>query len=96
MSTITDFDLWIADNVDDIEDAYCLQQAILNNENWGSYEVKGSPDKMFVTGVGDDTLMLASTKAREAFLSTIEARYADEGLDFESAYNFYRAMSKND
>lgn len=39
-------------------------------------------------------LMLASVKAQDTFLSTLEQRFADEGLDIESTYEFYRQMEK--
>ena len=44
----------------------------------------------------DDTLMLASEKAREAFLSLIHSRYCDPELDIESWYQYSRNMAKVD
>ncbi len=88
----TDFETWMDDNVENIEDAFCLKQAI---ENWGSYDITTKDDKIFVTAT-DETLMLASIKAQETFLSMLKKRFADEGLDIESTYEFYRQMEKDD
>lgn len=95
MATTTEFESWIDNNVEDINDAYCLKQAIENRENWGSYDVSVNGDKIFVKAF-DETLMLASVKAQETFLSMLEQQFADEGLDIESTYDFYRQMEKDD
>ena len=43
----------------------------------------------------DDTLMLASEKARQTFLSIIETEYC-EGMDIEGYYAYHHAMEKDD
>lgn len=91
----TDFDQWIGDNVSDIEDAYCLKHSIENRENWGNYDIITKSDKVFVTAF-NETLMLASIKAQETFLSILETRFADLGLDIDSSYEFYCQMKKDD
>lgn len=92
---ITDFEDWMDNNVENIEDAFCLRQCILNNENYGSYDISSNGEKKFIKAF-DETLLLASIKAQETFLDMLESRYADEGLDIESTYEFYRQMAKND
>lgn len=95
MATITDFNDWMQMYVEDINDAFCVKDAIDNEYSCGGFDVKRNGDKLFVECYGD-TLMLASEKAKETFLSMLEARYADEGLDIESTYEYYRQMSKDD
>lgn len=91
----TEFNDWIDDNVENIEDAFCLEQCILGNENYGSFDISSKGDKKFIKAFGD-TLMIASIKAQETFLEILEERFADEGLDIESTYEFYRQMAKDD
>lgn len=93
--TTTDFDQWMEDNVEGIEDAFCLEQAIRNQEHVGSFDVKVKGDRLFVEAFGD-TLMIAGAKAQETFLSMLENKYSDEGLSIESTYDFKRQMEKND
>ncbi len=91
----TDFDTWISENVNNLEDAYCLRQSILNDENIGSFEISAKDGKKFVKAFGE-TLMLASIKAKETFLSMLENRYSEDGLDIETLYDFNRLMEKDD
>lgn len=95
MKTITDFESWLDNNVETIEDAYCLQQAILNKENYGSYDFSSNGEKYFIKAFAEP-LMLASIKARDTFLSMLEKRYAYEGLSLESSYDYNRQMEKDD
>lgn len=99
MSTITDFDLWLEQaDPDHIEEIYCLYHAVADKENWGLYQCKTSDDgKVFIKGDHtEDTLMLASPKAVDAFLSLIEKKYVDSDLEIEGWYAYHRAMEKND
>lgn len=91
----TEFNSWIEDNVENIEEAYNLKQAIENRETWGSYDVSAKDDKIFITAFGE-TLMLASIKAKETFLSMLEQRFSEDGLDIDSTYEFYRQVAKDD
>jgi predicted RNA methylase len=93
--TTTDFENWIENNVEDIEDAFCLRQCVLNNEPYGSYEISSRDGKKFIKAF-DETLMIASVKAEETFLNILEDRFADEGLDIDSTYEFKRQMEKDD
>ncbi len=40
--------------------------------------------------------MLASIKAEETFLSMLENRYSEDGLDIETLYDFNRSMEDDD
>lgn len=100
MGTITDFDGWLDQaDPDDYEEIYALYRAVANGETFGRYECKPSQGhfKWFVkAGCTEDTLMLASSKAREAFLRRIEERFGDGELDMESWYHFHRNMAQDD
>ncbi|MDS4031853.1 MAG: hypothetical protein RKO66_17535 [Candidatus Contendobacter sp.] len=100
MGTITDFDSWLDQaDPDDFEEVYALYKAVETGEEYGIYSCKVSPDrtKWFVkAGHTEDTLMLASEKAKGHFLSTIHRRYGDAELDMESWYHYKRNMAKDD
>ncbi|MDD5486633.1 MAG: hypothetical protein PHW65_03675 [Dehalococcoidales bacterium] len=99
MDTITDFNIWLEQaDPEDFEDVYCLYHAVKDKENYGLYECKKSKDgKLFIKADHtEETLMLASQKAIDAFLNLIERRYVDPGMEIEGWYEFHRAMAKND
>lgn len=100
MATITDFEGWLDEaDPDGFEEVYSLYMAIENGEEFGPYECKPSSDnsKWFIKASHtDDTLMLASEKARKAFLSLIHSRFCDPKLDMESWYHYKRNMAKDD
>lgn len=92
---MTDFDAWMEAYVEDIEDAFCVKDAILNEYSCGPFDVKRNGERLFIYTCGD-TLMLANDKAKETFLSMLENRYADEGWDIETTYEYRRQMEKDD
>jgi hypothetical protein len=99
MATITEFDAWfdMAD-LDDHEEVYSLYRAVSGRDEMGMYKCDVNNGKYFVTADHvDDTLMLASDKALNAFLSEIESRFgiSDFG-DIEGWYGYKRAMAKSD
>jgi hypothetical protein len=99
MGTITDFEAWLEQaDPDGHEEVYALYQAVSAGEDYGFYECKASDDgtKWFLKGGHvEDTLMLASEKARSAFLLLIESKYTDGDMDIESWYDYMRAMAKD-
>ncbi len=97
MST-TDFESWLdAADPDGTEEVYALYDGVLNEEGDGLYSVTRRGDQVIV-GVGhvDDKLVLASPKAKSAFLRCVRDRYMnstnDEDWDAESWYGFQRNM----
>lgn len=94
--TTSGFEEWFGDNEpDDFEDIYALYNAASSRETFGTYEVKTSGEKTFITGP-ISTLALLSEKARTAFLAKIEDLKDDPDMDMESWYGFKRAISKDD
>lgn len=100
MATITEFEEWLEQaDPDDHEEVYALFRALTDTETFGPYECILGPSKTmwFVKAAGaDDTLLLASEKARTAFISLVEQRFGDGELDMESWYHFHRNLSKDD
>lgn len=98
MGTITDFDEWLEFiDLSDFNDVYSLYRTVEDLSNWGSFSIEeGSENKYFLkSSECDKTLMLASEKARTAFLKKIESDHCGD-LDIESYYSFRHAMEKDD
>lgn len=96
----TDFNSWLFCHVipTDYIDVYDCYMAIHDKEGNYRFDVKNNVEqgKLFVTPVGsDDTLMIASEKARQTILNMIEGKYCD-GMDIESYYAFHEAMERDD
>lgn len=100
MATITDFEAWLDEaDPDDFEEIYGLYCTVKDEEPSAWYQCSRSKDKqrLFVKGSHtEDTLMLASDKAKNAFLSLLVSRYCDSDGDMEMWYGFKRAMAKDD
>ena len=99
MEQTTSFDTWF-DIVqpNDHEDVYSLYRAVKDGANFGFYNCGKANDKSMwfvTTGDGENKLVLASEKARDAFLAQLQARYAGD-MTIEGWYQFKRGMSKND
>ncbi|NIA11948.1 MAG: hypothetical protein GWP10_20055 [Nitrospiraceae bacterium] len=97
MATITKFDVWLDEaDPDDHEEVYALYRAVSDVDQFGMYKCSVNNGKYFVKGDHtEDTLMLASEKAREAFFKAMKTRFGIEG-DIESWYGYKRAMAKDD
>ena len=96
----TDFKDWLSCHVvpTDYQNVYDCYLSIQDKQGNGRYDVKYNFDqgKLFVTPKGtDDTLMIASKKARQKILNMIEDLYCD-GMDIEGYYSFHHAMEKDD
>lgn len=96
---ITDFDLWLDNNdLSDFNDVYALYHSVSGIEDWGSYKTergRGNQQLLVYSCECEDPLLLASDKARDAFLKKIEDNYCED-MDVESYYAFHHAMEKDD
>ena len=98
--TTTDFRSWLFCHVipTDYTDVYDCYLAIHDKKGNYRFEVKNNIEqgKLFVTPSGtNDTLMIASEKARQTILDMIERNYCD-GMDIEGYWAFHHAMEKDD
>lgn len=104
--TTTNFDDWLDANLDDADydDVWNLYHSVCEcseetpNSEYGIYKTVYNMQqaKYFVTNTcGEGTLMLASDKARDAFLKKVEGTYCEE-MDIESWYGFNKAIEKDD
>lgn len=101
MATITDFIDWLdGAEPEGHEEVYSLYRSVKDCDSWGVYETvkaTGGGDRWMVSADNsEDSLLLASEKAKEAFLEHIENTYCDGDLEMESWYMFKHAMSKDD
>ncbi|MBL0431976.1 hypothetical protein JD501_01850 [Aeromonas hydrophila] len=99
MSTITDFDVFLDQLDGDHGDVYSLHQAVEGTTDMGLFKcVEGNrPDTWIVTSYAcDDSLFLASFKAKQAFLEAIQQRFVGDDMDVESWHLMNRAMEKDD
>ena len=95
--TTTDFQAWLDQaDLDGHEEIYNLYRAIVDVDHIGTYSCSMNNGKYFVKGEHvEDTLMLASEKAKDAFLIEFQKGQGIEG-DIEGWYSYKRAMSKDD
>ena len=98
--TTKDFSAWlICMDLSDYEDIYSLYRSVEECETYGSFDTqiaKGFNNGWIVKATYiDESLHLASEKAKETFLSMIENRYFN-GMDVEGWYAYMRAMEKDD
>ncbi len=101
MATITDFNEWInAVELEDYNDVYCVYKSITELQEWGGFtgtmRTTSKGNMYFIKcSYMDDILMLASDKAKDAFLTTLEKRFAGD-MTIEGWYDFSYSMEKND
>lgn len=97
MATITDFDAWLSCiDLSDYNDVYSLYQTVSELVNYSSFEITendtSNGKRYFLkSNECDDTLMLASEKSRQTFLSIITTRYCED-MDIEGYYAFHHGM----
>lgn len=100
MSEITtDFDSWLdLAQPNNPEEVSALYEAVDTVSDYGLFKCSVNNEKYFVTASHvDETLMLASMKARIAFLKFITDKYVTDGFgDVHSWSMFHRAMAKDD
>jgi len=85
---------------EDHREAYALYKTVDDCASFGIYEVKparGGSDRWIVSAPNSNqTLLLASNDAREAFIMHLTTAYGDRDLDMESWYFFQCSMAKED
>jgi hypothetical protein len=93
MDSTSSFDDWLEQNdVEGHEEVYALYQAVEGRETFGNFEVSTEGGKTFIKGPAS-ILVLATNKARVAFLKTVEQLKGDDDLDMDSWYSFKRSMA---
>ena len=100
MTTVTDFEAWL-DQADPEghEEVYSLYRAVEDATQISFFEckpAKGGNGLIVYKDNINDKLLLASDKAKSAFLKEIEKRYVDNDMNIEGWYEFNRSMAKND
>lgn len=101
MATITDFKDFISGaDLEDYNEVYCLFRAVKDIDDFGAFECKvrtTTKGNMYFVKCDhiDDVLMLASDKARDAFLLHLEKSYAGD-MDMEGWYYYKYQMEKDD
>lgn len=98
MATITDFEDWLEEAIDGIDysNVYNLYHTILDEADYGGFQITKRNGMWFVKSWDcEDTLMIASEKARDTLLSIIEDKYCED-MDIEGYYAFHSAMDKDD
>lgn len=101
MAEITDFIAWLdGAEPEDHNEVYSLYRSVKDCDSWGPYTTslaKGGGERWIVSATHvDGPLLLASTKARDAFLLHLEKTYCGGDLDMEGWYAFKHAMEKDD
>jgi len=99
MPTTTDFNEWLDSlHETDINEIYYLYQSINSNTEMGGYSCSSNErEQYFVTSFdNDNTLMLASDKAKQAFLKKLDHEYGGDFGWVGGAYEFARSMEKDD
>ncbi len=93
--TMTGFEEWLDGQEFTIEEISHIKDAIECEGNVGICNAKKRGDALLIEAGNGDWLLLATPKARGAFVSLLEERYGGElGIDGEAG--FRRAMSKDD
>ncbi|TFU91913.1 hypothetical protein E4T81_14130 [Barnesiella sp. WM24] len=94
---ITEFNCFL-NNIEDLEEAYFLDQAIRSESEVGYYNCIRSGNQLIVSSnLWADSLCLASDAAKKSFLDRLQERWAiDKGWSIEASYDFKRANEKDD
>lgn len=97
--SITDFEAWTsALDLDYYEEIDTLFQSVKQVADYGMYRtVRGRKEGTYIVTASfmDDSLFLASDKARSAYLKYIEDRYCDGEME-EAWYGVKHANEKDD
>ena len=102
MATTTDFKQWVNFvDLENIEEIYCIYRAVYDIQEWGAFKCSvnktSNGDRYFLKcDYCDDTLMIASEKARQYFLDYIKKEYMQSEADIESWYSYKHSMEKDD
>lgn len=95
--TTTDFNEFLS-NIEDLEDAFCLDQTIRTKSDYGCYHYQEKEGNVFIkaTYPQETTLHLASEKAQKYFLDLLERSWSEEGIPLGVYYEMKRQMEKED
>jgi hypothetical protein len=102
MATITDFNVWLfgvdSENHHDVYNIYLAVKHMEESDGFSCSVKETANGNMYFLKCDyiDEILMLASDKARDAFLLHLEKTYAGKDNDIESWYSFKEAMAKED
>lgn len=95
MTTITDMEDWLFEvapkNPDEV---YSLYKAVQDEAKKGIFDCKafaGKHEWLIKCGRAQNTLLLASNKAKGLFLSLIHCFYADPEIDMDDWYRYSQA-----
>ncbi|OBS91862.1 hypothetical protein A9257_16205 [Vibrio cyclitrophicus] len=96
----TDFESWLSNaEPEGHEEVYALYRAVSDIDETGMFTCSENNGRFFLKASHvEETLLLASEKARKAFIATINSSFgiSDFGGDIEGWYAYRRAMSKDD
>lgn len=94
---ITTFDGFL-NSIEDLEEAYFLDQAIRSECEVGYYNCIRSGNQLIISSnLWADSLCLASDAAKKSFLERLQERWTiDKGWSIEASYDFKRANEKDD
>ena len=98
MATITDFDAWLIVVLfdEDYNDVCCLYRSVNEEDAYGIFSTSRNGERLFVKcDICDDTLMLASQKAKDTFLSIIDSKYL-KGMTVDAYEAYHHEMEKED
>lgn len=95
----TNFKTWIEEidlSESDYEEIDSLYRSVNEIDDFGLFKTESTKNGQYIVSCStiDDKLILASEKARAAFLSFIENEYCDGNE--EGWYAFHKAMEKDD
>lgn len=94
----TDFQIWL-DNLDDddIETIHFLYESISGETEMGGFKTTKKNDTLVIkSDHNDQTLILASEKAKKTFLDKLNKEYGGEFGWVGGHYEFVRSMNKDD
>ena len=100
MEPTTDFELWIKGvELEGHEEVYSLYRSVQNcSGERGPFSVqpaRGAESWLVKAPHCDQQLLLASSKARESFLSHLERTYCGD-LDMEGWHSYMQSVTKSD
>lgn len=98
MATVTDFNTWLSEaEPEGYEEIYSLYKCVENENDYGIWTCGKNNDMLFIKARHtEDTLKLASEKAKKAFLRLIFDNYVeDKEMNIEMWYGYQRSMAKN-
>lgn len=98
MQATTNFIDWLTEvEPENHEEVYSLYRSINDCDEWSCFKTEEARGNGWIVSAShmDQPLLLASEKAKKAFLIHIEKAYCDD-LEMEGWYAFMHAMAKND